>query len=180
MFELGNMKRARRTGWWVAGVRDPESLAEHSHRASLLGAVLAGLEGADPARTTMLAALHDVPETRTGDIPLVGKSYVTAVDPKEVLEDQLAGCPDEVAEPFRQALAEFEEGETPEARCAKDADKLEALIQAVEYKHAGMGTIDEWINSSLEALRTDSAKSVAAAILDGEPLAWQHARADRP
>ncbi|GAA2641235.1 HD domain-containing protein [Paractinoplanes durhamensis] len=33
-YELGLLKRVRRTGWWHAGVRDPESVAEHTMRMS--------------------------------------------------------------------------------------------------------------------------------------------------
>ena len=45
LYEMGLLKRCRRTGWWVAGVDDPESIAEHSFRAALIGYLLAVLEG---------------------------------------------------------------------------------------------------------------------------------------
>lgn len=54
IFETGLLKRAKRTGWWIAGVKDPESIAEHSHRTALIGAVLAMMEGADPARVALM------------------------------------------------------------------------------------------------------------------------------
>ncbi|MFD3687315.1 HD domain-containing protein [Nocardiopsis sp. NPDC058631] len=50
MHEAGTLKNQRRTGWWMAGVRDSESVAEHSWRTSLIASVLASMEGADPAR----------------------------------------------------------------------------------------------------------------------------------
>nr|GID85867.1 hypothetical protein Ade03nite_47910 [Actinoplanes derwentensis] len=37
-YELGLLKRVRRTGWWHAGVRDPESVAEHTMRTAQLAA----------------------------------------------------------------------------------------------------------------------------------------------
>ena len=43
-------KRVKRSGWWVAGIDDPESVAEHSYRTALLGYILASLEGADPTK----------------------------------------------------------------------------------------------------------------------------------
>jgi putative hydrolase of HD superfamily len=49
-YELGILKRIRRAGWWHAGVRDPESVAEHTMRVAQLAALLAAEEGADPAR----------------------------------------------------------------------------------------------------------------------------------
>ncbi len=176
LFEAGMLKRARRSGWWIAGVRDPESIAEHSWRAAVTGMVIASSEGADPARTAMLCVLHDTPETRVGDIPKIGRDYLTAADPLDVVADQTAECPDRMAETVRDAIAEFEAGETPEAICAKDADKLECLIQAVEYRHQGVATVGRWIDSSLAALKTDTAQGLAREILEREPLAWELTR----
>ena len=68
-YELGILKRIRRAGWWHAGVRDPESVAEHTMRVAQLAALLAAEEGADPARASFLALWHDTQETRTGDLP---------------------------------------------------------------------------------------------------------------
>ncbi|MQA24845.1 MAG: HD domain-containing protein [Micromonosporaceae bacterium] len=59
VFETGLLKRAKRTGWWMAGIKDPESIAEHSFRAAVIGAVLAAMEGADPARVLELPELAD-------------------------------------------------------------------------------------------------------------------------
>ncbi len=65
-FELGVLKRMRRAGWRHVGVRDPESVAEHSLRVAQLVSLIAAVEGADPARATYLAVWHDSQETRTG------------------------------------------------------------------------------------------------------------------
>ncbi|MDA1359356.1 HD domain-containing protein [Glycomyces luteolus] len=176
LLEAGMLKRARRSGWWIAGVRDPESIAEHSWRAAMTGMVIASLEGADPSRTAMLLVLHDTPETRIGDIPKIGRDYLTATDAASVVADQTAACPDRVKATVHDAIAEFEAGETPEAICAKDADKLECLIQAVEYRHQGVTTVQPWIDSSLAALQTETARSLARELLEAEPLAWEQTR----
>ncbi|WP_030157957.1 HD family hydrolase [Glycomyces sp. NRRL B-16210] len=176
LFEAGMLKRARRSGWWIAGVRDPESIAEHSWRAAVTGMVIASLEGADPARTAMLCVLHDTPETRIGDIPKIGRDYLTAADALDVVADQTAECLESLSATVRDAIAEFESGKTPEAICAKDADKLECLIQAVEYGHQGVITVGRWIDSSLAALKTDTARGLAREVLGTEPLAWERAR----
>lgn len=92
LYEMGMLKRARRTGWWIAGVRDPESIAEHSFRTAITGTVLAAMEGADPARVALMCVLHDTQETRVGDIPHIGRRYVRATDNETVTADQIAGC----------------------------------------------------------------------------------------
>lgn len=180
LLEAGLLKRSRRSGWWIAGVRDPESIAEHSWRAAVTGMMIASLEGADPARTSMLCTLHDTPETRIGDIPKIGKHYLQATDARDIAADQTAECPDQVASVVRDAIAEFEAGETPEALCARDADKLECLVQAVEYRHQGVSTVQRWIDSSLAALKTDIARQLAQEILRANPLAWEQTRDGKP
>ncbi|MBO3734153.1 HD domain-containing protein [Glycomyces niveus] len=172
LLEAGNLKRIKRTGWWFAQIKDPESVAEHSHRTALVGMILAALEGADPNRTALLAVLHDTPETRIGDIPHIGRRYLSAAPPEAIVADQVADTPAPVANFITIAVAEFESNDSPEARCAKDADKLECLIQAVEYRHTG-AEVEEWISSSTAALKTESARAIAEAILNADPLAWQ-------
>lgn len=66
LYEAGTLKNTKRTGWWMTGVRDPESVAEYSWRASLIATIIAKLEGADPAQAVFLAVWHDTQETRRG------------------------------------------------------------------------------------------------------------------
>ncbi|RAO24840.1 hypothetical protein MED15_00598 [Micromonospora noduli] len=172
IFEAGVLKRAARTGWWFAGVKQPESIAEHSFRTALIGMMLAAMEGADPARVSMLCVLHDTQETRITDIPHIAKRYLTAVPNTAVTADQVAACPPAVADVITAAVAEYEAGETLEAVVARDADKLECLIQAVEYRHQGIDNVQRWIDSSRTALKTASAHRLADAALSGQPLAW--------
>lgn len=172
IFEAGVLKRAARTGWWFTGVKHPESIAEHSFRTALIGMMLAAMEGADPARVSMLCVLHDTQESRVTDIPHIAKRYLTAAPNTAVTADQVAACPPEVADVITAAVAEYEAGETLEAVVARDADKLECLVQAVEYRHQGIDNVQRWIDSSLAALRTPSANRLADAALSGQPLAW--------
>src|SRR5260370_39024852 len=110
-YEGGHLKRSARTGWWMVGVSDPESVAEHTLRTALLGYLLAEIEGADAARTAVLCLFHDMQETRIGDIPCVGKEYLRAAHPAEVTADQGRGLPDA---PARAVTGGGEEYEAPE------------------------------------------------------------------
>ncbi|MEV6814330.1 HD domain-containing protein [Micromonospora sp. NPDC051296] len=172
IFEAGVLKRAARTGWSFAGVKHPESIADHSFRTALIGMMLAAMEGADPARVSMLCILHDTQETRITDIPHIAKRYLTAVPNTTITADQVAACPPAVADVITAAVAEYEAAETLEAVVARDADKLECLVQAVEYRHQGIDNVQRWIDSSRAALKTASAHRLADAALSGQPLAW--------
>ncbi|CAM5300549.1 HD domain-containing protein [Kitasatospora aureofaciens] len=175
LFEAGTLKHTKRTGWWMAGVRDPESVAEHSWRTALLASLIAKLEGADPAQAAFLAVWHDVAETRTGDVNYVGKKYATSADPNAVAADQVAGMPEVLASAVRDVIAEYEGKETVEAICARDADKLECLIQGVEYRAQGYVNAQRWIDNSRGRLTTKTANALADEILATDSLDWLRA-----
>src|SRR3712207_4893139 len=93
-FELGVLKRIRRAGWWHVGVRDPESVAEHSLRVAQLASLIAAVEGAEPGRAALLAVWHDSQETRTGNLPHTARPYLEQLPPEVITADQTAALPD--------------------------------------------------------------------------------------
>ena len=70
------------------------------------------------------------------------------------------------------AVAEYETGETLEARCARDADKLDCLLQAREYQEQGHANVQPWIDTSVAALGTPSAKQIAHEAITQKSLSW--------
>lgn len=172
LYEAGTLKQTKRTGWWMAGVRDPESVAEHSWRTALLASIIAKLEGADPAQAAFLAVWHDSQETRTGDVNHLGKKYAASADPVAVTADQVSGMPERLAAAVRDLVAEYEAKESPEAICARDADKLECMIQGIEYKAQGYENAQRWIDNSRGRLTTKSAGELADAVLETGSLDW--------
>ncbi|MFJ6382396.1 HD family hydrolase [Kitasatospora sp. NPDC092039] len=175
LFEAGTLKQTKRTGWWMAGVRDPESVAEHSWRTALLASIIAKLEGADPARAAYLATWHDIAETRTGDVNYVGRKYATSADPEAVTADQVVGMPEILASAVQELIAEYEAKESPEAICARDADKLECLIQGIEYRAQGYANAQRWIDNSRGRLTTKTAHELADTMLATDSLDWLRA-----
>jgi putative hydrolase of HD superfamily len=172
-YELGVLKRVRRTGWWHAGVRDPESVGEHSLRTAQLAALIAAEEGASPERAAFLALWHDTQETRTGDLPLTAVDYLEKPEPREITADQTAALPPRSRSLVRAAVDEYETRQSAEALCAKDADKLEMLLQALEYRDIGVQRVDEWIESARKGLKTETARKIAEAALTLSPLSWR-------
>src|ERR1700761_9040235 len=108
LYEIGQLKRYPRTGWLTAGVPSPESVADHSYRASVIAAVLATMEGADPQRAAFLAIWHDSQETRTTDLSHLTKRYVTPAGNAEVTSAQVARLPAALAGLIGGAVAEYE------------------------------------------------------------------------
>lgn len=172
LYEIGLLKRYRRTGWLVAGIKDPESIADHSHRTAVIASVLAAMEGANPERAALLSVFHDSQETRLTDIPYLAKRYVRKASNEQVTAHQTDGLPEPVATMIRNVVAEYEGKTSAEAICARDADKLECLIQAIEYRAQGNQNTQPWIDSSLAQLQSASVKRLAEEALATGSLEW--------
>ncbi|MBX9395677.1 HD domain-containing protein [Streptomyces sp. TRM72054] len=176
LFEAGTLKHTARTGWWMAGVRQPETVAEHSWRTSLIASVIAKLEGADPARAAFLAVWHDTGETRTGDVNHLGKKYTEGeADPRDIVADQVAAFPEGLAQVVTEVIAEYEAKESPEAVCARDADKLECMLQGIEYRAQGYENAQRWIDNSRGRIVTKAGQALADAVLKTGSLDWLRA-----
>ncbi|GHD95938.1 HD domain-containing protein [Streptomyces naganishii] len=176
LYEAGTLKNTKRSGWWMAGVKDPESVADHSWRTALIASIIAQLEGADPARAAFLAVWHDSQETRTGDVNHLGKRYSKGeADPRDITADQVAGMPEGLADAIRALVGEYEAKESPEAVCARDADKLECMIQGLEYQAQGYADVQRWVDNSRGRITTKSGQALADAVLETGSLDWLRA-----
>ncbi|MGE4153286.1 MAG: HD family hydrolase [Phycisphaerales bacterium] len=175
-YEAGQLKMLPRAGWLLAGIREPESVAAHSFRVGVIACLVAVIEGADADRAAALGLFHDLPETRIGDVPSVGRPYVRTAAAESVIADQVTGLPAELARHIAALIAEHEGAKTPgatlESRCSRDADKLDCLLQAREYQVQGNQQVQPWIDSMVAAVTTETGKRLAAAALEVPPGAW--------
>jgi len=169
LHELGLLKLVRRSGWWLAGIKDAESVAEHGFRAAAVAFFLARMEGADAARALAMAIFHDAAEARTLDLHRLARKYIDGARAEaKASREQTGRLPRDLAGHLGGILDELRAGTTLVARVVKDADRLECLLQAREYQQQGY-PVDEWIRSSMEELSTRSAKGLARAILRVQP-----------
>jgi len=173
LYEMGQLKRVKRSGWWIAGVMDPESVAEHSFRTAVVAYILAQLEGANLEKVVSMALFHDMSEARTNDAHRIVRRYVNweGVD-KKAVEDQSKRLPEKMGERITSIISEFEQAVSLEARVVRDADLLECLVQAREYQTLGYNDVVDWIFNAQAALKTESAKKIAAECLKTEPKEW--------
>jgi putative hydrolase of HD superfamily len=134
---VGRLKRLPRTGWVEAGVGEPESIADHSFRTAVLAMVLADLEGLDSDKAMRMALLHDLAEAETGDLTPDQKSErgaAYASEERQALEKVLSTLPKELSATYTSLLVEYNRGESAEALAVARADRLEMLLQALEYE----------------------------------------------
>lgn len=172
-FELGMLRRMKRSGMTLAGVTEPESVAEHSSRAAIIGYILAVMEGANPETVACILMMHDIAEIRVGDQNKVSARYFKK-DEAEVaaFNEQLEDLPEAVQTKWKEYWNHIEERKTKEGIVAKDADWLEAALTAREFVVQGYPACQNWIDNVKKALETESAKQLLAEIEQGNPWDW--------
>lgn len=169
IFEAGMLKRVSR-GAWQFLMSYPESVADHSHRAAIIGWILADMEKADKDKVIKMMLFHDMEEARIGDITKYpGKAYIdTTPAGKNIVSDQKSRLPVSLATEYESIISEYIEGKTAEAVIAKDADTLDFLASLIERR---LDRRDE-ISITQMRLRTQSAKRLSESILSTDPGEW--------
>lgn len=171
--EAGLLKRVRRSGWWVAGIDNPESVADHSFRTAVIGFYMAYLEKADPFKVVSMCLFNDIHEARINDLHKMGHSYIDFKDAeKRVFRDQIRDMDKKVSAPLGMLREEYDSQETAESQVARDADILECLIQAKEYLDSGYAEAEHFFERAPGHLRTATAKRMWERISSWDSSSW--------
>jgi putative hydrolase of HD superfamily len=169
LFETGMLKRTPRSGLQFLG-SGKESVAEHSFRVVMIGYALAKLHReADEHRVLKMTLLHDLLESRTGDLNYVNKKYLT-VDEEKAVNEVADTLP--FGEELKALFREFRAKETLESLIANDADQLELILMLKEYGDLGNKYTKDWISFALKRLHTAPARALAETILVTDSAEW--------
>lgn len=171
--EAGLLKKVKRSGWWVAGIKDPESVAEHSFRCAVMAYYIAHLEGVDPFKATTMALFNDIHEARINDLHKMGHYYIEFRDAeKKVFEDQMKGLDAKFAAELSSFRRDYDEQMTKESIVARDADILECLLQAKEYYQEGYEKAKKFFEKAPKHLKTKSAQKMWESMKDWDSSDW--------
>lgn len=144
------LKLLPRTGWLQRGLRDVESVAEHSFGVATLALVVGDLHpGLDRAKLLSIALLHDLAEALIGDLPASARRLFSAQAKqsaeRKAMGELFGGLPQE--EEYLLLWEEYAQGASAEARLVKVLDRIEMLAQALSYERAGARNLGEfWDN----------------------------------
>jgi len=162
LFEAKILKEIPRSGYQFLGA-GKESVAEHSFCTTFIGFVIAQLRPeVDALKLVNMCLLHDLPEARIGDLNTVHKKYVIA-DENKALKDATAGV--SFGKKMAQLISEFKDGDSPEARLARDADQIALILDLKELIDIGYEPPKTWIQNVIDRLRTETGRQIAAAVM---------------
>ena len=151
------MKNLPRTGWLFTGVKNVESLADHSYNVCFITMVLAEylrkekLIKVNIERALKLAIIHDIAESIITDIPTPFIKYFGEKGKyeaeKKALEEILKDFPNK--EELIELWIEFENRSSVEALLVRGADKLDMLLEVNKYETIGhKGLAGFWKSAS--------------------------------
>lgn len=149
--QAGILKDVKRTGWVLKGVKEVESVADHTWRMGLLISLLTP-KNLDKEKLLEMNTVHDLGEIGIGDIKwetgrkVIGSQKIKHQDEMTVMRRIFGSYP--AGKKYIKLLKEFNEQKTPEAKFLKQVDKLEMALQALEYERMGYKNLNEfWENA---------------------------------
>ncbi|MCW7752712.1 HD domain-containing protein [Desulfobotulus sp. H1] len=169
LFEALMLKRLPRSGYHFLG-SGSESVAEHSFMITMIAYVMGQMNPeADQGKLMAMCLLHDLPEARMGDLNYVQKKYVCA-DEKKAVRDLVKGL--SFGGEMVRLLDEFTQGESLEARLARDADQLAFLVDLKALADTGRRGPAKWMGVVEKRILTETGRSLAQSLLDTDWDAW--------
>ena len=179
--EIGKLKRKKRRGWVAHQIKNPESTAEHIFRMAIIAWVLGERKRLNLERVIKMALIHDLCEVYAPDLtpydPLLPKDQNKIIEvlkrwPKFTpslkiksykkkyklenlaLNKLVSKLPLNIKSEIKNLWLDYEKGLTKEGRFVHQVDKVENLLQGLEYwKKYGkiqhklwMRWIKEWID----------------------------------
>ncbi|CZR58362.1 related to HD family hydrolase [Phialocephala subalpina] len=160
---LERLKTTKREGWRRFGIKDGESISDHMYRMSLITmfAPPSLSSKIDVQRCIKMALIHDMAEALVGDItPVDGvakheknRRESTTMDyfEKSLLGRVNGGV---TGKDIKAIWQEYEDSETPESKFVHDVDKIELILQMVEYEKREDRKLDlgefSWVATRIE------------------------------
>ncbi len=167
----GKLKRIPRAGWVEACVRQPESVADHTFRTSILCMIHSNLEGLDELKLLRMALIHDLPESIIGDLTPSRKTAETEAKEDKAMNQILSLLPKSQRKEYMTVWNEYKKCETKEAKTVRQLEKLEMALQAKEYEKAGSTrkSLERFIKSAEEAITQPELRKLLTYILEEQP-----------
>lgn len=137
------------------------------YRMGVMALITADIPGVNRDKCVKMAIVHDIAEAIVGDIaPCDGvPKEEKSRREREAIEKMctLLGGGDRAKE-INDLWMEYENNSTPEAKVVKDLDKVEMILQALEYENEQGRDLEEFFVSTAGKFQTDLGKSWAAEI----------------
>ncbi|KAI5308586.1 hypothetical protein KEM55_005350 [Ascosphaera atra] len=182
------LKTTPREGWRRCGVQG-ESVSDHMYRMSIMTMLAPPSLSSklDIPRCTKMALVHDMAEALVGDITPVDvnitkeEKHRREVEVMDYVAENLLGNVHGgfAGKDLRAAFQEYEDSVTLESKFVHDIDKMELLLQAIEYEKANKGEADlSEFYSVRKVIKLPEVAEWADQVLKEREEFWEQKRAE--
>jgi len=160
LIEVGKLKKIPRKGWVLRGIKNPETIAAHTFRLAFMAWLLGKQMKLNVNKILKMCLIHDICEVYAGDTtpyhPLLPKSQkewkkTTQKWPRfskkekekffhekygkenKALKKLIFKLPPVIKKEIKNLWSDYEKGLTSEGRFVRQVDRVENLLQALEY-----------------------------------------------
>lgn len=174
LFEMGQIRLIDRM-WRRFFTKGFANLAEHHFRVFWIAMVIAAREGeVDTGKIAKMVLVHDIAESRTGDVDYIARQYVERNEELGI-KDMLAGT--SLQQEFYALWEEYEVRQSLEAKIVKDADNLDVDMELAEQATQGNKVFrNEKMDLRKKDVRprlfTETAKQMFDEIITANPHDW--------
>lgn len=174
LYEMGSIRYINRS-WRRFLNPNVANLAEHHFRIFWIAMVIAAKEGGvDTGKMAKMVMVHDIAESRAGDVDYLSRQYVER-NQELGIQDMLGDTG--LQKDFLEIWEEYEERQSMEAKIIKDADNLDIDLELKEQEAMGNAAIRNSKNAGrVEKVRpklyTETARQMFDEIQKSNPHDW--------
>ncbi|KAL6232962.1 hypothetical protein BDW75DRAFT_9416 [Aspergillus navahoensis] len=179
---LERLKTTKREGWRRFDINDGESISDHMYRMSMMTMLAPPSLAArlDLPRCMKMALVHDMAESLVGDItpndPIKKdeKARREAAVMEYIANSLLRNVPSGVSagDGILAVFNEYEANETLEAQFVHDVDKMELLLQMIEYERSHEIDLSEFLGVA-KRIQLPEIQEWAATVLEERKALWK-------
>lgn len=167
-----NLKNISRQGWIdKLSLNNPESVADHTFSMAVIGMVISDLENLNSEKVLKMILLHDLAESKIGDIIPDQMS----IEEKQRLENSafdeiIKTLPESIMSNYVEIWKEYQENTTSESQIVHQIDKFEMTLQAKIYQSQGHSKekLETFYESAKSSITHPKLKELFTQIVDKE------------
>jgi putative hydrolase of HD superfamily len=160
LVNIGKLKSEARKGWKLRGVKNPETIAAHTFRMAIMAWLLGERKRLNLNKIFKMSLIHDICEVYAGDTTpydtLIPKNrkrikeitnrwptffkrekeknyYEKYKRECKALKELVKNLPPHLKREIKNLWIDYEKGFTREGRFVRQLDRVENLLQALEY-----------------------------------------------
>ena len=165
-----NLKTISRQGWIdKLSIKNPESVADHSYSMAIMAMIISDLENYDSEKILKMTLLHDLAESKIGDITpeqmtLENKMKIE----NEAFDEIINQLPETIKSQYLEIWKEYQNNNSKESLFVHQIDRLEMALQAKIYQKSGktMGDIEPFLESAKRSITDKKLKELFTKIVE--------------